>query len=126
MLLDGLCAVALVLRTTDDVVLVAGHTVVSPQGHLYHTHTEPENSSKDQCHAHDIYKLSSSADEQALCRSHHIHIHPRRNPQIRLDRSKNFAALPHNAAPTKNFVFDSHWQQSRSIRWNCTVARKLA
>jgi hypothetical protein len=47
---------------------------------------------------------------------------------MRLDRGKNFAApaSPHDAAPTKNFVFDSHWQQSRSIRWSYIWARKLA
>jgi hypothetical protein len=26
-------------------------------------------------------------------------------------------------APTKNFCFDSHWQQSHSTRWNCISAR---
>jgi hypothetical protein len=67
-LLDALCVVVLVLRTTGDVVLVAGRTVVSHHGRPYHTHTGPESSSKYQCHAHDIYKLTSSADEQALCR----------------------------------------------------------
>lgn len=99
---------------------------------LCHTHTGSENSSKDQCHAHDSYKLTFSADEQALCRSHHqpnslhIHIHPHRIPHERLDRCKNFAALTHDAAPTKNFVFDSHWQLSRSIRWKCTGAKTFA
>ena len=44
---------------------------------------------------------------------------------MRLDRCKNFVASSHDAAP-KNFVFDSHWQQSRSIRLKCTGAKKLA
>jgi hypothetical protein len=104
--------------------------VANPRDRLCHTHTGPENSSKDQCHAHDSYKLTSS-DEQALCRSPHltnslhIHIHPHRIPHERLDRCKNFAVSSHDAAP-KNFVFDSHWQQWRSIRLKCTGAKKLA
>jgi hypothetical protein len=87
---------------------------------------EPGNSSTDQCHAHDIYKLTSShgKKKQAHDRSHHppdsqhIPLHSRRNPHKRLDGSKNCVALLHNVVPpTKNFVFDSHWQQSHSIRW---------
>ena len=34
---------------------------------------------------------------------------------MRLDGSKNFASLTQDAAPTKNFCFDSHWQQSHSV-----------
>ena len=115
---------------TGDAVLVV-YVVANLRNRLFHIHTVSENSSKDQCHAHDSYKLTSSADEQAFCRSHHlpnnlhIHIHPHRIPHKRLDRCKNFAALPHDAAPTKNFVFDSHWQQSRSVRWKCTGVKML-
>jgi hypothetical protein len=116
----------------DDAVLVM-YGVVSLRNRLCHMqHTEPGNSSKDQCHAHDNYKLTSSADEQAFCRSHHlpdslhIHIQPHRIPHKRLDRCENFAVLTHDAAPTKNFVFDSHWQQSRSVRWKCTGAKRFA
>jgi hypothetical protein len=98
----------------------------------HYTHIEPENSCIDQYHARDICKLTSSAVEQAHDRSHHppgslrIHIHPRRIPHERLDRSKNFAVLLHNVAPTKNFYYDSHWQQSHSIRWSYIWARMLA
>jgi hypothetical protein len=117
-------------RMIVGVVLVVVRTVVN---RLFRTRNlEPENSSKDQYHAHDICKLPFSAAELACGRSHpppgnqHIQFHPRRNPHERLDRSKNFAALLHNVASTKNFVFDSHWQQSRSIRWSYIAARKLA
>jgi hypothetical protein len=91
------------------------------------TRLEPENSSTYQCHAHDNYNLILLAGEYIPGRLHHppsslhIHIHPRRNPQKRLDRSKNFAA--HDAEPHTKFVFDSHWL-SRSIRWNYIWARK--
>lgn len=115
---------------TDDAVLVVVCIVANLRGRLYHTHTGSENSSNDQCHAHDSYNLTSLADGPAFCRaSHHIlhiHIHPHRNLHKKVDRCKNFAALPHDAAPTKNFVFDSHWQQSRRIRWKCTGAKRFA
>jgi hypothetical protein len=85
----------------------------------------PENSSNDQCLAHENCNLSLSTGEQAHGRSHHqpdslhIHTHPRRNPHKRVDGRKNFAACSHSAvALTMNFYFDSHWQQSRSIRWS--------
>jgi len=98
------------------VVVVVGRIEVI---RLYHARNlEPGNSNNYQClDLHDIYKLVSSAFDRARSihdRSHHhtdnLHIpfHPRRNPHERLDRSKNFAALLHNVAPTKNFVFDSH------------------
>lgn len=135
MLWDVLCVVVVALRTIDVVVVavVLLRNVASALGHPHHTHTGPENSSNDQCHAHDICNLYW-AGEQAPGRSHHphnsqhIHIRPRRNPHMRLDRRKNFVspASPHDAAPTKNFVFDSHWQQSHSIRWSYILARKLA
>lgn len=87
---------------------------------------EPENSSIYQCQNHDSYKLTSAAVCQALGKLHHrqysLHNHirclPRRNLHEELDRSTNFAALLHNVASTKNFVFDSHWQQSHNVRWN--------
>lgn len=117
-------------RMIVDVFLVVLRSVVTPLECHMGRKLEPGNSSNDQCHAHDKCKLSFSAVEQALGRSSrrphslHIHIHPRRNPHERLDRSKNFVALPHEVAPTKNFVFDSHWQQSRSIRWNYIWERR--
>lgn len=118
------------MKTCDAVWVV--YVVASLRNRLCHTHTGSEKSSKDQCHAHDSYKLTSSAEKLALCRSHHlpnslhIHIHPHRIPHERLDRCKNFAALTHDAAPTKNYVFDSHWQQWRSIRWKYTAAKTSA
>ena len=63
-----------------------------------HMRTEPGSSSNDQCHAHENCKLVYWADELAPGRSHHpqdslhMHIRPRRNPHMRLDGSKNFAA----------------------------------
>jgi len=88
------CALIVVvaLMMTDDAVLVVLAVANLRKDRLDQTHTGPEMSSKDQCHAHDSYKLTSSDDEQALCGSHHlpnslhIHIHPHRIPHRRLDR----------------------------------------
>jgi len=99
--------------------------IVVNRGHLYHmSNFEPENSDRDQFLFHDNCKLSSSP-ELAHGELHHqpeglhIHDHPHRSPHKRVDRSKNFAASPHNVAPpTKNFFSDSHWQQSRNVRLN--------
>jgi hypothetical protein len=118
--------VVVVSKTTDDVVLVVFRTVASSRVHPYTRNLDgPENSSNDQCHAHDNCNFVLSAGAQAYGRSHHqsdslhIHTHPRRNPHRRLDRRKNCAACSHSAvALTMNFCFDSHWQQSRSIRWS--------
>jgi len=46
-----------VLKTIDDVFeVVVDRSTAMHLGHLYHTHIlEPENSSTDQCHAHDNY-----------------------------------------------------------------------
>lgn len=40
--------------------------------------------------------------------------------------SKNFSAWALDAAPTKNFCFDSHWQQSHSIHSSCISGRMYA
>jgi len=113
-----------VLLLVVVVVEVIRIVVATLQSRLHHAHSlEPENSSNDQFHAHDNYNLILQAAEHIRGRPHHppdslhIHNHPRRNPHMRLDRSKNFVAQD-AAASTKNFVFDSHWQQSHSIRWS--------
>lgn len=128
--MDASCVVV-VSKTTCAVVLVVFRTVASRRAHPYTCMLDgPENSSNDQCLAHDNCNLSLSNGEQAHGRSHHqrdslhIHTHPRRNPHRRLDGRKNFAACSHTAvAQTMNFCFDSHWQQSRSIRWSYIWAR---
>lgn len=95
-------------------------------------HTEPGNSSNDQCHAHECCMLWFWVDVQARDRSHHpqdslhSHIHPRRIPHMRLDMSKNFSAWTLDAAPTKNFCFDSHWQQSHNNHSSCISERMYA
>jgi len=101
--------------------------------HLDHRmHTEPGNSSNDQCYAHECCRLWFWVDVQARDRSHHPqdslhnHIHPRRIPHMRLDMSKNFSAWTLDAAPTMNFCFDSHWQQSHSIRSSYISGRMYA
>ena len=131
--------VASLERSSDAQYLVAASNLIVDvdevvlrieANRLGHTcNLEPENSSKDQYHAHDICKLTSSPD-LAHDRSHHppdsphIQVHPRRNPHKRLDGSKNFAASPHNVAPM-NFYFDSHWQLSRRTRLNYIWAKTL-
>jgi len=101
-----------------------GRNVVTPKDRLYMRMPDPESSNSNQCYAHDN---CTSAGEPAVRRKRHpLHnTRPRRNPHERLDRSKKLAAVwAHNVAPTKNFVFDSHWQQSRNIRWRYIWARK--
>ena len=122
-----MCVFFVASRTIFDAVVVVVRIVAKFLVRLFHMRNlEPENSSIYQCHAHDIYKLTSVAVEQALGRSHRrlnslhnqIRCHPRRNLHEELDRSTNFAVLLHNVAPTKNFFSDSHWQQSHNVRWN--------
>jgi hypothetical protein len=126
--------VVVVLKMTCDVVLVVFRTVASLRAHPYtYIPDGPESSNNDQFHAHDNCKFLLPTVEPRG-RSHHQqhnqhnHSHPRPSPHKRVDERKNFAAVcSHSAvALTMNFYFDSHWQQSRSIRWNCTVARKFA
>lgn len=80
----------------------------------------PENSSVYQCHVHDNYNsLSLQASDDILSGGDNhpapdiLHI-PRRCPHERFDKSEKFVS--HDAAPTKNYVFDSHWQQWRNNR----------
>lgn len=52
--------VVVVLKTIDGVfeVVVVDRNMAMHLGHLYHTHIlESENSSTDQCHAHDNYNF---------------------------------------------------------------------
>ena len=125
--------VAIQKKTCDDVVVVVFRTVASRRARPYTCILdESENSSTDQCHAHENcnFDFVLSAGAHIDGRSHHqsdsLHIqaHPRRNPHRRLDGRKNCAVCPHNAvAPTMNFSFHSHWQQSRSVRWSYIWAR---
>jgi hypothetical protein len=57
--LDAQCVVVVVLKTIDDVFeVVVDRSTAMHLGHLYHTHIlESENSSNDQCHAHDNYNF---------------------------------------------------------------------
>jgi len=57
--LDAQYVVVVVLKTIDDVFeVVVDRSTAMHLGHLYHTHIlEPENSSTDQCHAHDNYNF---------------------------------------------------------------------
>lgn len=123
--------VVVVLKMTCDVVLVVFRTVASLRAHPYTCIPDgPESSNNDQFHAHDNFKFLLPTVEPRG-RSHHQqhslhnHTHPRPSPHKRVDERKNFAAVcSHSAvALTMNFCFDSHWQQSRSIRWSYIWAK---
>jgi hypothetical protein len=95
-----------VLKTTDGVFYVVVHrSMVMHLGLLSHPGIlKPKNSSTEP------YRLQ--ADEQAYGRLHHprthIHIRPRRNPHMRLDKRMRFSS-PTAAMPTltKSFCFGS-------------------
>jgi hypothetical protein len=118
-----------VCRHHCAVGIAAACIVAMPLACLFHARI-PENSSNDQCHAHDNCNLFLQAGDNSIRgrlhhlspESLHIHIRPHRNPHTRFDKGSNDSA--HVAAPTKNFYFDSHWQQSRSIRSSYILERR--